>query len=65
MEMPQEDWFVGHAALLAALGIPDNNPVTSEAQALAIAQRAVDALAGSAAQAAGKSGSSGKRSKRA
>tara|TARA_R110000868_G_scaffold207722_1_gene456713 strand:- start:3735 stop:3938 length:204 start_codon:yes stop_codon:yes gene_type:complete len=64
MNMPQADWYAGHAALLVAMGIQDNAPVTSEQQALAIARRAADALAASVAQAAGKSGSSGNNTRR-
>jgi len=50
MEMPQADWFEGHAALLAALGIPDAGPVRSAGEAESLAQRAVNAYQAIAAQ---------------
>jgi hypothetical protein len=63
LAMPQADWFAGHAALLAALGIPDARPVASEQEAEALA-RHVQSASQVIAQAGAGSGRNGGRKRK-
>jgi hypothetical protein len=64
LEMPQADWFEGHAALVLALGIIDRASVLSEARAVQIAIRARESREASAQAAVASGGNSGNRSNR-
>ena len=63
LEMPQEDWFAGHLAMLEAYGIRDKGPVPDSLTAEAVAKRALKRYQAIAAQAA-ESGKNSERKRR-
>lgn len=53
LEMPQDDWFAGHLAMLEAMGIHEKGPVPDEKAAQEIARIALRRYRDSVAQGAG------------